>query len=81
MRVSTLATLLFAAAAAAAPPALRSPFRRGLGLRQAQPPDCAGLEEYCMNCAPGDFDCETDPACEACEETGAFGDGGGDDDQ
>ncbi|KAI1177284.1 hypothetical protein F4777DRAFT_577091 [Nemania sp. FL0916] len=34
-------------------------------------PDCAKLEHYCKNCN-GDFNCETDPRCEWCEENGKF---------
>ncbi|KAI1259200.1 hypothetical protein F5Y18DRAFT_313384 [Xylariaceae sp. FL1019] len=37
-------------------------------------PDCAPLESYCTHCN-GDFNCQTDPRCEWCDEMGEFGDG------
>ncbi|KAI1816852.1 hypothetical protein GGS20DRAFT_535774, partial [Poronia punctata] len=64
--------IFLAALTTATAAALPSPSSHHLVTFVMTEPDCDSLKTYCTSCN-GDFNCETDPRCEWCDENDKFG--------
>ncbi|KAI4865503.1 hypothetical protein F4820DRAFT_296036 [Hypoxylon rubiginosum] len=60
--------------AIAAPAASRAPIpQQSIVVRQiVDGVNCTAIKDYCNHCQPDDFQCETDPRCEICFESGVW---------